>query len=73
MDNQPIYDLTLVEYDENDQPDHTTLATYRTKAQMIKILNIRQKKFDDLYKCFVTEWDIEEDEILNQENAQEWI
>lgn len=64
--------LTQVEYDENDTPHHTTIATSSNRSEMLKIV---RNKADTAYKCHVTEWDGEDDEadIVEQINADEWM
>lgn len=69
--------LTLVEYDENDMPEHETLATCDSRAHMLQAV---QRHSEIAYKCYVTEtiYGDHEDcygagDIAEQSNAQEWM
>lgn len=69
--------LTLVEYDENDMPEHETLATCDSRFHMLQAV---QRHSEIAYKCYVTEtvYGGKDDyygagDIAEQTNADEWM
>lgn len=67
-----MYELTLREEYDGGDVEHTTLATVKDEASLLRAIRRR----DDAYKCYVTCWDFSESargEIVEQQNAEEWL
>jgi hypothetical protein len=71
------WSLTVVEYDENDKPQHETLAECDSRFHFLQAV---QRHADIAHKCYVTVTDFGTEGdfdgsgvIVEQTNAQEWL